>query len=307
MTAAEHFRRRQQILESCFPAGWLSSTAAAVHPARQDWELCELLRRQNGSLQYPEQRRLLPHLARLTLDTHAWLNISQGGDAAALQLGRIDGYGDDGVARKIRSRVLQPRGYSDLLVELVIGGFHRSEGRRVIPYERDSYPDLRVDATEIPLLVECKRLQTTGERRIRKVVQKANKQVKMAAADLARPFDGVVVLDLNGVRAPRFGSSEWTPTHVEEAIGAARRALSGEKNRSIRQALVVWDYYAFSGNDRAQTLTAYVRACAAVDHTGPVLAEPCGITGFEGQTAVSQIDMPAEIAQALRADSTSNS
>jgi hypothetical protein len=223
------------------------------------------------------------------MDTLTWLDVAPGSERPRLQIGDIAGYGDEAVTRKIRSRVLQPRAYSDLLVELMIGGRHRSNGDSVTPYEVPNYPDLRVDSGPVPLFVECKRVSTTSEARIRKVISKANRQIKYAGRDIAAPYDGLAVLDLNGVKPPAYGSSEWRPSHVEETVAAAQAALSGAKNRSVRQALLIWDYFRYSGSDPSSTIVFYSRSAFPVVHAGPVVAADSGVTLFTGSTTAHWI------------------
>jgi hypothetical protein len=289
MTQVQLLQRFQTVLESLFPKRWLEDVAAPAHPALFDWQLCRLLISQGGAVSYPSQRLLIPHLGRILLDIMTWLDVAPGSTRSHLRLGDIAGYGDAAVTKKINSRVLDPRGYSDLLVELMIGGRHRSQGDAVTPYEVTSYPDLRVDAQSIPLFIECKRVSTTSESRIRKVIQKANKQIKSAARDHGASFDGVVVLDLNGVKPARFGSSEWTPSHVRAALDATQAALSGEKNRSVRQALVVWDDFSYAGKERNATIVFYMRRCVPVTHSGPVVALDSGVAMFNGSTTAHML------------------
>jgi hypothetical protein len=284
VNVVEMFRRIQMVLESLFPAGWPETDAALNHPARADWEFCELLLRQGGSLSYPSQRRYLPELCRLLLDTQTWLGIAPGSNTAQFQLGDIDGYGNEDVGRKIRSRGRDAGHYSDLLVELMIGGVHRSSGRTVIPYERPGYPDMRVEAPGGPLFIECKRLYRLNENGLRRAINKASNQIKTASNDIAGPFDGAVVLDLNGSRPAEFGSSEWIPTDVSEALGLVQRALSGEKYRSIRRAYVLWDYYRFGGREPLRTVIGYMRTVKVVEHSGVTRAVDLGLEAFAGLT-----------------------
>jgi hypothetical protein len=272
-----------------FPTGWLQTDAARNHPARSDWDFCELLLRQGGSLTYPSQRHYPQEICRLLLDTRTWLGIAVGSDSAQFRLGDIEGYGGEDVERKIRSRVRNASQYSDLLVELMIGGVHRSAGRTVTPYERSGYPDLRVEALGGPLLIECKRLYELHEKGLRRDINKASNQIKTASNELAGHFDGAVVLDLRGSRPAGFGSSEWSPPDVNEAVGLVQRALSGEKNRSIRRAYVLWDDYRFAGSKPDRTVVAYRRRVKVVEHSGVTRATDLGLEAFEGLTGATLV------------------
>jgi hypothetical protein len=277
----------QAVLEDIFTAEWLASDEAADHPARADWEFAKLMQSQNGSLSYPSQRVLLAQHGRLMLDVMTWIGAVPESSLVSLRIGDIEGYGDERVAGKLMADIRDSRAYGDWLVELMIAGVHRAAGRAVTPYEQDRYPDLRIDVAGGALLVECKRLYAENENSHRKVIQNANAQVKNAADDLDGDYDGSVVLDLNGARRIRFGSSEWTPPDIEQRLDWTQRALSGEKNRSIRRAYVVWDDYSFHGDDPGRTLVAYLRRCAVVEHTGPARGVDLGTATFEGSTTAS--------------------
>ncbi len=241
---------------------------------------------QSGRIGYPSQATLIPYLGQLLLDAMTWISIT-GGVTPSLQIGNISAYGDALVRKKIESRVGDPRQYRDLMAELSIAGWYSLKHDVVVtPYEQGGYPDLRVDqsACPCPLLIECKRLDATTYARVRKVIHKANSQVKLAAGGISAGFDSAVVLDLSHAIGVAYGSSEWKPSTVEAVIGSAQRCLSGEKNRSIRQAYVTWDYhrYAHGGEDRS--VIAYQRSAARIFHAGTPRAIDSGVQPFEGYT-----------------------
>jgi hypothetical protein len=285
-STADYWARIQALLEAVLTPEWLASDKAADHPARTDWEFAKLMEQQNGSLCYPSQRSALSQQGRLMLDVATWIQAIPGSSLGELRIADIAGYGDERVTGKLAADIRDPRAYGDWLVELMIAGLHRSAGRTVTPYEQDGYPDLRIDVPGGALLVECKRLHTDTENRHRQVIQKANKQVKAAADAVDGDYDGSVVLDLNGGRRIRFGSSEWTPPDIEQRLEWTRRALSGEKNRSIRRAYVVWDDFSYAGDDSGRTVVAYVRRCEVVEHTGPRGVDLATAT-FTGSTAAA--------------------
>jgi hypothetical protein len=146
-----------------------------------------------------------------------------------------------------------------------------------------------VETPSGPLLIECKRLASLNENRLRTVIKDANRQIKTASDDLAGPFDGAVILDLNGYRPAEFGSSEWNPPHVDETLGLVQRALSGEKNRSIRSAYVLWDDCLFVGNEASRTVVGYRRRVEVVEHSGDARAANLSLEAFSGLTAASLV------------------
>ena len=91
--------------------------------------------------------------------------------------------------------------------------------------------------------VECKRLTGVSRSRVRTDIRDANRQIKRAAAELDSPYSGIVVLDVSAAVGFAEGSSEEAPAAVREIERAAAAAMSGAKNRSVREALIVWRYY----------------------------------------------------------------
>jgi hypothetical protein len=286
-TPIEYWVGIQALIESVLPPDWLASNKAASHPARFDWEFSKLMQRQEGSLGYPSQRRLLPQHGRLMLDMFTWMNAIPGSDPNSFRIGNVEGYGDPRVAGKLMSELRNPRAYSDWMVELLIAGTHRSAGRSVTPYEDDGFPDLRIDVPGGALFAECKRLYELGENRLRSVVKKANAQIRRAAEALGSPHEGTIVLDLNGGRRLRFGSSEWTPPDVADTVALVQRALSGDKNRSVRRAYVLWDDFSYHGSQPGRTLVAYSRRYEIVEHRGEARGQDIGIRTFSGSTAAA--------------------
>lgn len=289
VSPAEHWAGIQTLIESVLTVEWLESKDAVDHPARFDWEFSKLMQRQDGSLSYPSQRSLIREHARLLLDMGTWTSAIPGSDRTHFRVGSIEGYGDERVSAKLRSELRNARAYGDWLVELRIAGTHRSAGRTVTPYETDGYPDLRIDVPGGALFAECKRLYAINEARLRAVIKKANRQLKLAADEVGEPYEGAVVLDLNGGRRIRFGSSEWTPPDIEETLGLVQRALSGEKNRSIRRAYVLWDDFRYAGDDPGRTVVAYTRRCRIVEHTGPARGLDLRVETFNGATTAAMI------------------
>jgi hypothetical protein len=288
VSPAEHWGEIRTLIESVLTVEWLETKGAVDHPAHSDWEFSKLMQRQDGSLSYPSQRSLMPQHGRLLLDMGTWTSAIPGSDLNHFRVGKIEDYGDERVSTKLMADVRDPRAYSDWLVELLIAGTHRRAGRTVTPYEADGYPDLRIDVPGGALFAECKRLYAMNESRVRAVIKTANRQVKLAAEEIGGSYEGTAVLDLNGARRIRFGSSEWTPRDVEDTLEFVQRSLSGDKNRSIRRAYVLWDDVRYVGDDPgSHTLVAYSRRSRTVEYSGPARGVDLGVEAFGGATAAA--------------------
>jgi hypothetical protein len=166
--------------------------------------------------------------------------------------------------------------------------------------------------------MECKRLRARSANRIGQVIKKANNQIKAAAAEHGGPYSGLVVVDATDTVGFREGSSEVTPTEIRDVEVATAAALSRGKNRSIRQALIVWSYYRYIIPDAKADLAAAMfvtRACRVVPHTGRTLRTVdapippfsgttvlLGLTGMPTSDAATRLVNESETGQSTSSD-----
>jgi hypothetical protein len=219
------------------------------------------------------------------LDSFALAQVSRG-STATFTLGKFEGFGNDAVQAKIRSRVPDPELFEDLMVEFVMAAWHETKGHKCLPLEEEGWPDLRIDfeSFPLPLFVECKRLHVISEKNLSRVINKASNQLSAAPPESF----GVVILDVSAA-VGLLPLSEGTPPHpVQRVIGDVKKALSGPKNRSVDRAIVVWDDYLYSrlpgANDAAALRRLFVNVeHELIDHVRPI---PPPVATFEGYTGL---------------------
>ena len=276
-------RLQMRVLEALFPPGWFAEAKQPTHPAHRRWLLCRRILEQGGSLRLPAQLDDLGEYARLMLDVMHLVTITKG-DMATLTPGALESFGDQAVQTKIRTRATNPSQFQDVMLELAICGWHLSEGHAVTPLELDGMPDIRLAGLTraCPLYVECKRLSSPSPKRIAKVLQKANNQVKHAGSGAF----GVAILDVTAALAARKVADDTIPEPVVPAIEAARRALSGVKNRRISRALILWDDHLIIGAPPSRVSVFFRRRLAVVDHelVEGVCPIPADLPLFAGNT-----------------------
>jgi len=277
-------RLQMRLLEELFEPRTLRDPHQR-HPAAQRWQLCLRILQQGGVIRWPEQKAELPLIARMVLDSTSFVEIS-GGDLRTLSLGDLAGYGDAAVQRKIQTRLGDASQFEDLMVEVSIAAWHQREGHTVIPSEASGWPDLRIDieSLELPILLECKRTNSTTGRGVKKDITKANKQIK----EVGISSHGVAFLDITAAVPQQTVLSDATPLEVLEILERVRAALSGPKHRSVGRAIVVWDDAGILGEPPGPT-TVFLRRCFAnIDH-GPdpnVRVLPATAPTFRGSTTV---------------------
>lgn len=288
-SSAEAIRAQKQFLETVFTKKTLEDPRQK-HPAAVRWQLCVKLLQQGGSSRWPTQKAELPLLATMMLDAFALVKIS-GGDLQTFSLGNFSGYGDEGVQRKIKSRVNDYHHFQDLMAELSVAAWHQSEGHSVIPFEKEGWCDLKIvfAADDLPILLECKRIHVPTITRLAKHITKANKQIRQTCMAAY----GVVVLDVTMfLSKSEQVLSDETPREIAAVVEPIRAMLSGPKNRSIGRVLLTWDEAGIVGTPPDRTLAVLRRSIRAIDHEPSVgvFRLPDTAPAFQGSTAWSAID-----------------
>ena len=242
MNRIEFFQRQKEILEKLFSIEWFYRVKQRKHPAYQQWALCKKIIEQGGSIKFPEQMEQLHEIGRILLNSYILVELTEG-DLQQLKLGSIDLYGDETVQKKIHSRIPEPEQFEDLMIELYVGAWYKTKSHFVEPMERKGCPDLKIEIPDIdnPVFIECKHLRTLSKNRLQTVIKKANKQVKNAIKATGIPSYGVVILDVSTPIIVQQVENDNLPPTLQEIIETVRSILSGEKNRSIGAAVIVWD------------------------------------------------------------------
>lgn len=285
MNQIEFFRQQKEILEKLFSTEWFLEVEHKEHPAYRQWKLCKQIIKQNGIVKYPEQKGALPEIARIVLNSSIFVKLTEG-NLQQLKFGSLDLYGDEAVQKKIRSRIVNPRQFEDLMVELYAGAWHKTRNHNVHPMEREGFPDLKVNipGVKIPIFIECKHLWTDSKNRLQKVIKKANKQIKKVR-EIEWPFYGVVILDVSRPVATGQVVNDKLPNKLQEIIKIVQSALSGKKNQFIGVVILVWDDYMILGNPPGRVLVAVRRRYKRISHKNPHFNIPENLPLFEGYTA----------------------
>ena len=291
MRQIEFFILQKEILEELFSSEWLSITREKSHSAYLRWTLCNEIIEQKGIIKFPEQEEKLPEIGRIVLDSYILVRLTKG-DLQQLKSWSFDSYRDKVVQKKIHSRIRDPRQYEDLMVELYIGAWHKTKNHFVNPIEKEGYPDLKIEIPGVnaPIFVECKHLWTGSENHLRKVIKKANNQIKKTAEETKIPSYGAVILDVSIPVAVGQVENDNLSDELQEIIDGAQLALSGRKNRSVGAATVIWDDCMIMGKPPADTLVAWRRRCKRISHEKSALNIPEKVPLFEGYTTTFRLD-----------------
>jgi hypothetical protein len=285
MERIEFIKRLKEILEMMFPKGWFLQTKNKDHPAYVRWRVCNKIIEQGGMIRYPEQEDALLPIARTILDSGVVVALTDG-DFGQLKFESFNSLGEKDVREKIRSRILNPQQFEDLMVELCVGAYHKMEGHKISLLEKEGYPDLKVEIAGIctPLFIECKHLWTMSSNNIQSAIKKANRQIKKAKGDYPGLSYGVTLLDASIPLFIRKVENDLLPRQLEQVLSAIELALSGNKNTSISAGIIVWDDYMKMGDPPKPTYLAFRRRAKIVRHKAEILPIPDSIQLFQGFT-----------------------
>lgn len=289
MRRIEFFQRQKEVLEKLFSPEWFLETKQKNHPAYLRWALCKKIIEQEGIIQFPEQEEKLPEIGRIVLDLYILVALTEG-DIQRLKLGSLDLYGDEAIQKKIRSRITNPKQFEDLIVELYVGAWHKTKNHTIDPIEKEGYPDLRIEIPNIniPVFIECKHIWTVSKNNLQDAIKKANRQIKKGYKKVAEEIGvssyGAVILDVSAPLAAGQVENDNLSDKLQRIVDIVQSALSGEKNRSVGAAIIVWDDYMLMGNPPDSTLVAVRRRYKRISHKNPNLPVPENLPLFEGYT-----------------------
>jgi hypothetical protein len=289
LRSVDMFTFGKQVLENFFPKYWFTKIENKNHEAFQQWNLCCKLIARGGIIEYPEQANEFPAIGKILLDTLLLSTITDG-DMKDLVVGAIN-YGGKKVQKKIQQRFLDSQQFQDILVELYLGAWHITKKNIVTPLETNGYPDIKVEFPNMHeyAYIECKHLRTNDERRINDVIAKANKQIENANTD----GYGGLTLDVSIPVNAGTVKDDTLPPQLTKIIDIVQSALSGQENRAVDSALVVWDDNMIIGVPPQKVGVTYRRRYVRVNHTNSKKPIPANVLLFEGFTVYFSIKWTA--------------
>lgn len=196
----------------------------------------------------------------MAIDRQTWARASPGSDNywSFIQ--------DEAVRRYVQRNIEDPGGFEATLAELFFEGALRQAGIPADRVERNAYPDIVVAAgTERETWADVKHLRLgTSEKRAKDVVEKANRQVKVATPSASG-------LALVRVSRPveRIALNDEVPDDIRARIDLIRHKLVRHRFRSVARVIVTWDDYLLTDGNESKQIYAFRRHAVALDHPAP--------------------------------------
>ena len=243
----DHFETHKKILEGILGSEWFTSSVQHKkgHPAYIRWLLCkDIIER---GLKYPDHIEFLPEITAMMLDNYALLLCSRG-DIDKNIFGSLANYGAASVVKRIQSEIINSDKFGDLLLELTFAAWHISREHNVIPTDEQGTADFEVliPGHDFPIYTDCKRIKrNTSDSRFRKVIIKANKQIKISSK--GQDCFGLVAIDISDRISPPEKLTDALPTEVQRVSVIINNILK-EHFTSVSAVILFWNEFSMLGN-----------------------------------------------------------
>ncbi|WP_190477712.1 hypothetical protein [Anabaena azotica] len=289
--SVQHFTAQKNLIQGLFVHDdWLKiCTRKPNHPAVRRYKICEQMIAQGGIIKFPENKDILPELTSILLDNYILSKVS-GGNSASFSLGDFANYGDDKVRQQIASQLKEPDGFQSIMTELSFGAwFLNKKGFQLTATEDEGLADFKVDIDNypVPIAVDCKHIDSnTNDTRYKKVIEKANKQIKRWKASLScQEIHGIVAIDVSQKMLHTNNDFGKLLPNLKEIVNIIRNLLRKDYSY-VSGVLLICDSFEMSKEpgDASSTSYSFARSGLFIKHLNPVkplpsyLAEP-----FENQ------------------------
>ena len=226
-------KAQRQVLEGLFDSEWFSRPYKRQHPAYQRWDLCNGILNRGARISFENQE----DLADLIFDNFGIVQVTQG-KVDDFVLGKLANYGDENVQKRLRTIIDDPHQFLDLLFEINYAAWQIARGHQIRAFESEGLPDFEITIEPFGFLVatDCKRVRAdTSDARFRKLILKANKQIK----NLGKECPGLAVIDISAKLPQHVASRDSLLPHVDRICQILKQYLKRD-NSSVSGSLVTW-------------------------------------------------------------------
>jgi hypothetical protein len=250
-------QRQLAILEAMFGDPGLGDLRrrSPGHPAVERFDRLAGFVAAGGALDAATELDLAVEIGSTFIDHMTWAADRPGADYWAV-------IPDPAARAFVEGRIKEPTLFHDVVSELFWWGALAQRTSSTLG-EDEGMPDLKI-GWSTPCWADVKRIHVgTGTSRIRRVIEKANQQIKRA--DGTGVGAALIHLERRGQRA---SLDDRIPNDVLPFIDEARAALTSGFFRSVAHVAVTWDDYLVIGDTRA-TLYAFRRRTFVLEHPAP--------------------------------------
>jgi hypothetical protein len=182
--------------------------------------------------------------------------------------------------RQIRTRLDDPDKFLDQYAVVRCWSLLSGIGLKARLVEYPGFPDICADLSNRELWVEVKRLRLgTHISRVRKVISKANKQLRNACSGYA----GVIYLEVSLPIKVR-DLSDPIPVEISNCIAEVSREFGSGQSCHAARVVLSWDEITILGQPPAFTMVVSRRRTICLNHPNPVSAPSIAIDSGFGRT-----------------------
>lgn len=282
----DFFKKQKDMLEYNFSKEKIFINKNRKHMAYRFWEICKNICEEKGFFQILDNDENIVDIGPMILNT--------------MIINTTSGKGTQKFKKKFISRIPSLDHFEDFLVELYTGYWYENNNFTVERLEKENYPDLQIKSNESQfyLFVECKRLTTMSEHRIRKVIQKANAQLKEAIKRSNYQSSGILIIDISALinnQNKRFFDFDSFKSEAKtiredilldiELIKARIKSSLYDKNHSIEKVIIVWGEFLIVRSSKKGFYVAYRLRTDSIDSPNLNKFSFCQLPLFDGYTS----------------------
>jgi hypothetical protein len=198
-------------------------------------------------------QRTLRTLFSLGLDSMYWLG-PRGSYIKQLE-------SDPSIRKFPSSRLPKTEMCEDVLAELHYWGWLKARGFEASLTEYEGMPDIYVRGHNVTLHAEVKAIhESSGPDRVRKVIEKANKQIKRTKEQV-----GICVIRYTEAIATDC-EQKSIPLQIQAIINCASSAMNSNNYKSVSKTIIYWDEYTTRGSPPGWVLLFGIRRSHGIDH-----------------------------------------
>lgn len=168
---------------------------------------------------------------------------------------------DPGIRKFLSSRLPKTDMCEDVLAELHYWGWLKARGFEVLLTEDEGMPDIFASGHKINLHVEVKAIHgSASSDRIRKVIEKANKQIKRTNEQV-----GICVIRYVDAIATDCEQTSLPPP-IQRVVDCASSVMNSSNYKNVSKTVIYWDEYMTRGTPPGWMLLFGIRRSYIVEH-----------------------------------------
>ncbi|MDS3859206.1 hypothetical protein RIF25_00155 [Thermosynechococcaceae cyanobacterium BACA0444] len=246
------FAKQKQLIEGLVGSDKLQelyNRPRIEHPLKNYIDICNLMIDQNELIHLQNNLDKIPLILTVSLDSYIVSKCSSG-EGQNLSLGNFENYGNDGVVKRIKNRILNPNDFPSLMAEFFCAARFTSYPGRVITALSESEqrgektPDflLTIEGLDKGIAFDCKRIRSRSQdRAIGDRITDANRQIRSYSNRQGEVY-GVALIDVSEKLRQHINNFNAFHGKLNELKEIARNQIRNQ-NTSLSGVLLVWDHF----------------------------------------------------------------